>query len=157
MKSTEELRAELEQLKQKSALPALTADEEERAKLIAERATLKRKAEAKEMEAREARNDEIFMELESKHEVELHRIDTGSGDLIVMKAPTIAKSRQFQQVALKGKLSVDSLDEFVKPCIVYPTSDELERRLEKYPLLAATLCQFAQELGSDEAKRRTGK
>lgn len=158
MKSIEELKAELEQMKTKSAIPALTAEEEERAAVRAQLAQAKAKILASEKRARDMRDDETFADLEVKHAgADLHRIDTELGGMIVMRTPSVAKSRHFQQVALKGKLGPDAIEDFVKPCIVYPTSDELEERLEKFPLLAATLCQFAQELGSDEAKRRTGK
>lgn len=158
MKSIEDLRAELEELKARSAVPALTDEEEERAALRSEMAKAQAKIDAAAKRARDARDDETFAELEAKHAgVDLHRIDTEHGGMIVMRTPSVAKSRHFQQIALKGKLALDAIEDFVKPCVVHPAPDELEERLDKFPLLAATLCQFAQELGSDDAKRRTGK
>jgi regulator of replication initiation timing len=156
-KTLEEMRKELEGLKAKAALPSMSDEERERAKLRSELAQAKARLAAKEAEARAAKEDELFEEIEGKHPGEsLHRIDTDSG-MIVMRAPTYAKSRVFQQVALRGKLGPDAIEDFVKPCVVYPEGDELEERLEKHALLAAQLCQFAQEIGSDEAKRRQGK
>lgn len=156
-KTADEMRKELEELKAKAALPSMSDEEKERAKLRAELAQTKARIQAKEDEARAAKEDELFEEIEAKHEGEvLHRIDTNSG-MIVMRTPSVAKSRVFQQVALKSKLSPDAIEDFVKPCVVYPDAEELEERLEKHTLLAATLCQFAQEVGSDEAKRREKK
>jgi hypothetical protein len=156
-KTLEEMRKELEGLKAKAAMPALSAEEEEMAQLREERAKLKARIEAQEKAARETREDGIFEELEAKHTGEtLHRIDA-TGGMIVMRSPSVAKSRHFQSVALKGKLSADALEDFVKPCILHPAADELEARIEKAPMLVPTLVSFAQEIGSEEAKRRTGK
>ncbi len=163
--TTEELRQQLEALKAKAALPALSAEDEERAALRAELAQAKAKIEANEKKAREAKEDDIFERLEAKYSgTELHRIDA-EGGMIVLRSPSVAKSRHFQQVALKSKLSPDAIEDFVKPCVVCPCNEEtlapdldaLEVRLEKHTLLAATLCQFAQEIGSAEAKRRGSK
>jgi hypothetical protein len=158
MATIEELKKQLEEIKAKASLPAMGSEELERAALRAEITKAKAKLEANLRQAREMREDEIFEELTAKHaDAVIHRIDTESGGMIVMRTPSIAKSRHFQQIALKGKLSVDTIEDFVKPCILHPLDEELEARLEAFPLLAATLCAIAQEVGSDEAKRREKK
>jgi len=157
IKSLDDIRKQLEELRARAALPALSAEEQERASAREELAKLKGRIEVRERQAREAREDDLFEELEGKHAGEtLHRIDAVGG-MIVMRAPSYAKSRVFQQVALKGKLGPDAIEEFVKPCVVYPDAEELEERLETSALLGATLCQIAQEIGSDEAKRHEKK
>lgn len=156
-KTTDEMRKAIEELKAKALLPTMTEEEKERAKLRGELAQAKARVAANEAEARTAREDEIFEELEEKYPNEsLHRIDAESG-MVVMRAPTYAKSRVFQSVALKGKLSADAIEEFVKPCVVYPDGESLQERLQRHTLLGAALCNFIQEIGSDEAKRREKK
>src|SRR5580692_1233565 len=99
MKSIEEMQKELAELRAKAALPALSPEEQERAKLREERAKLVARIEARETEAREAREGDLFEELEAKYASEkLHRIDAAGG-MIVMRTPSVAKGRHFQQVA----------------------------------------------------------
>lgn len=157
-KSIEELEKELEASKAAAAAaPKLSADAEKRVQLRAEAARNRARAAAAAKAVQEAADDELFEELEAKYSTEqLHRIDTEAG-MLVMRTPTVAKSRVFQQVALKGKISPDSIVDFVKPCLVHPDSVELEDLLDRYPLLAPQLSQFAQEIGSAEAKRREKK
>jgi hypothetical protein len=153
----EDLDKRLEALKVKASIPALSEADAARARKRAEIRELEAKIKRKEKEARDAREDELFEQLEAKHAGQsLHRIDTEEG-MVVLRTPPIPKTRHFQSIALKGKLSPDAIDDFVRPCIVFPDADALEAMLERYTLLAATLCQFAQEVGSAEAERRGKK
>ena len=161
MQSLEDLQNKLNEAKAKAALPVMSDEDEKRAALRSELAKAEARIAANEKRAREAREDDLFADLEIAHaskfpDEKLHRIDTEAG-MIVMRPPSISKGRAFQQVALKGKLGVDQITDFVTPCVVYPDPEALEGMLEKYSLLSATLCQFAQEVGSGEAKRREGK
>jgi hypothetical protein len=150
----EDLEKTLDQLKARAALPALSPEDEELARIRAEIAKHKAKVDANEKRARQAREDAIFEDLETKHAgTDLERVDT-EGGMIVMRPPSIAKARHFQQIALKGKLGVDAIEDFVKPTVVYPDEETLEGMLERYPLLTPTLCSFAQEMGSAAAARR---
>lgn len=157
MKTIEELRRELEELKNKAAAPILSEEEEEAARVRAELAKVKAKAAAREREAREARENVIFEDLESQHpDVELVRVDSAAG-MIVLRPPSYAKTRHFQQVAIKGKLGPDAIEDYVKPCVVYPDIEALEAMIERYPLITATLANVVQEMASAEAKARDRK
>lgn len=153
MKSIEDLQRELEETKARAAIPALSAEEDVRASLRAEIATARAKIEENERKARDAREDAIFEELEAQQGDTLRRMDAAGG-MIVLKMPSIAKSRHFQNVAVKGKLSADAFEDFVRPCVVYPPVDEFEARIERFPLLVPTLVNELQDMASGEAKAR---
>lgn len=160
----EELLKQLDGLKAKAALQALSPEAEELDSIRAEIAKQKAKVAENEKRARTAADDDLYERLEAKHAgVELERIDTAAG-MIVLRPPSIAKSRHLQQIAIKGKLGPDAINDFVKPCVVWcPGSDEdtltvseddFEGITSRYPLIAATLSSFAQEIGSGAAERR---
>ena len=153
----DDLRKQLEGLKAKAALPALSADEEERAKLRSDIAKHKAKIAENEAKAREVQEDDIFDALITKHaDVDLTRVDSEAG-MIVLRPPSVAKSRHFQQIATKGKLGPDAYEDYVKPCVVHPDEETLEGWTEKYTMLIPTLCGIVTEVGSAGAKAREKK
>jgi hypothetical protein len=160
--SIEDLKRQLEELKAKAALPALSDEEEERAKLRDEIAKAKTKITANEARARTVRDDELFERLEVKYgEMPVRRVDSDAG-MIVLRQPSVQKARIFQKLATKGKIGPDEIEDFVKPCVVCPCNDttlepdfeKLEEMLERYPLLAAKLCHIADQMATAGAEAR---
>lgn len=122
-----------------------------------EREARRREQEQVERLEREARDEEAVARVEDEHgpidDVELGRIDTDRGVVIVRKPKAI----HMQRYRDTGEAKTADLEKLVRVCLVYPDKSAFDSMVEELPALLDRVANKVVILGGFRLKEVSGK